>query len=158
MTKTMSDVAMEMYQRKAYDTLKLFKKTKKKSWAALGINPKMEALIMKGGDALYGRNAGGVVLDDLPSITPINVKGTVTGRLPPKRSLELDYTGILKYVPREIHAIKGISSHGTISIVNQVVHQEKFREDPRFPLMQMMQRTKRLREIIAGPAGLPIFS
>ncbi len=163
MTKTLSEQAMEMYQRQAYNTLKLFKKTKKKSWAALGINPKMEALIMKGGDTIYGNDPRVTIVNE-----PITVEGTISGRLPKeKKTKPLTYPqqrfvaadiSVVKYAPREIHALKGTSSHGTISIVNQVVYQEKFRADPRFSLFQIMERVKRYKAIFAGPPYQPIFA
>lgn len=128
MTKTISEQAMEMYQRKAYKTLKLFKKAKKKSWSVLGINPEMEALIMKGGDTIYGN------------------KGT------------FDLQNILIYKHREIDAVLGTVSYPTMAQISGIERHEKFRADPRFPLMQKMQQMKRLREILAGPAGLPIFA
>jgi hypothetical protein len=148
MTETLYDQAMMMYQRQDYAKLRAFKKAKKKSWAALGINAEMEARIY----------------------APIKVKGTVTGRLShsepemqeikpkPERSLELDYTGILGYVPREIHALKGTTSHPTIALMAAVREQEKFRADPRFPLMQAVQRQKRYQAIFNGPPYQPIFS
>ncbi len=136
MTETLSTQAMQLYQRQAYESLKLLKKQKKKSWAALGINAEMEARIM--------------------AFT--KVKGTVSGRLPPKRNLKLDLNNTINYVPREIHALKGTSSHGTIAIVNQVVFQEKFRTDPRFSLFQIMERVKRYKAIFAGAPFKPIFA
>lgn len=127
MTKTLSDLAMEMYQRQAYKTLKLFKKAKKKSWAALGINAEMEARIMKGGDAIYGAE-----------------------RLPANLSN-------IRYMPREIHILKAQTSHNVIAHVASIREQEKFRADPRFPLFQIVQSVKRYKEIFAGRPYLPIF-
>lgn len=152
MTETLKTMAMEMYQRKAYNTLKLFKARKKKSWAVLGINPKMKALIMKGAET--------ILTDD------ITVKGTITGRLP-KESKPVTYAtqrfvgadlSVLQYTPRDIHQLKGQSSHGSIAIVNQVVHQEKFRADVRFPLFQIMQSVKRYKAIFAGTPYKEIFA
>lgn len=159
MTATLKTMAMQLYQRQAFKSLKLFKKHKKKSWAALGINPKMEALIMKGGDTIYGTNPTTIITDD------INVEGTLTGRLPPEkpavtfatRRFDAADVSVLRYTPREIHRIKGQSSHGTIAVMAQVVHQEKFRADVRFPLFQIMERVKRYKAIFAGPPYQPIF-
>jgi len=140
MTTTLSDQAVTMYQRQEYAKLQAFKKAKKKSWSALGINAEMEARIM----------------------APINVKGTVTGRLPPKskpeRSLEIDYTGILRYVPREIHAVMGTVSHAVMAQISAIREQEKFRADPRFPLMQAIERQKRYHAIFRGKPYQPMFA
>ncbi len=156
MTETLYDQAMTMYQRQEYAKLRAFKTAKKKSWTALGINAEMEDRIM----------------------APINVRGTVTGRLPVgrgvaktenQRRMDQFYAqgrdrftaadiGVLDYTPREIHALKGQSSHGTISIVNQVVAQEKLRSDPRFPMFQIVERVKRYKAIFSGKPYQPIFA
>lgn len=85
------------------------------------------------------------------------VESTVTGRLKP---LSLDNVNlkVLNYTPREIHAIKGHSSHPTMALISSIKEQEKFRADPRFPIMQMNRRQQRYAAIFSGPAGQPIFS
>ena len=77
-----------------------------------------------------------------------------------RRLLRLDDVDLtlIKYVPREIHAVKGTSSHSTMAHMASVIEQEKFRSDPRFPLFQLTQRRKRLRAIINGAPYGPIFA
>lgn len=162
MTETLYDQAMTMYQRQDYVKLLAFKKLKKKSWAALGINAEMEARIMN--------NAATIA-------NPFKVEGTVTGRLPAQvnenfpsptgRSpmlppkfwrLDRDMPKLLKYKPRDIHVVMAETSHGTLAQIFQIAIQEKFRADPRFPLYQMVQRAKRYKEIFTGRPYLPIFA
>jgi hypothetical protein len=162
-TLTLAEQAQQMFERGQYAELRAFKKAKKKSWAALGLNNEMESRVM---DA------------------PINVEGTVTGRLSPsepemqeivskggrgsakrpgalskRRLLRLANANlkVLRYRPREIHAIMGQASHTLMAHIASIKEQEKFRADPRFPIFQMTQRAKRYRAIFAGPAGKPIF-
>lgn len=65
---------------------------------------------------------------------------------------------VIKYTFRQIHSIKGTTSHPVIAQIAMIQRHEKFRVDPRFPLFQMMQQTKRYKAIFAGQPYLPIFS
>lgn len=167
---TLADQARVLYSNGLFDELRAFKKDKKKSWSALGINAEMEARIM----APPPMDMRGTAKTEnqmkmmKAAITPINNGGTVTGRFPKeekpkpltyaqKRFVAADIS-VLRYVPREIHAVKGISSHGTIAIMNQVATQEKFRADPRFPLFQAVQQQKRYHAIFRGTPYQPIFA
>lgn len=65
---------------------------------------------------------------------------------------------IIIYKPRAIHDIKGQSSHAVLVRMREIQHQEKLRADPRFPLMQFVERTKRYKAIFTQPPYQPIFS
>lgn len=151
MTKTLSEQAMEMYQRKQYDKLRAFKKAKKRSWFALGINTEMQSRIKKIKGTVSGRLPAQVNSNFPPS----------TGRNPmlPSQSwrLDKDMPRVLKYVSRQIHQIMGEVSHPILAHISEIREQEKFRGDPRFPLFQIVQRIKRYKEIFAGRPYLPIF-
>lgn len=113
---------------------------------------------------------------------PFEVEGTVTGRLTtgggrgsaknidPTIQMEIQKRQkgraafaatnlqIIKYVPREIHAIKGQSSREVLALMAMIREQEKFRSDPRFPIFQMQQRNARYKAIFQGIPFRPMFS
>ncbi len=64
----------------------------------------------------------------------------------------------IRYTPRLIHLLMSTASHGVMVIMGEIREQEKLRADPRFPLMQTMQRHKRYQAIFSGPTGKPIFA
>ncbi len=133
---TLVDQALAMYSKGEYTKLRAFKKTKKKSWMLLGINAEMEARVM-----------------EEPTLSPAQTQAIKTAKLKFDRA----NLKVIKYVPREIHAIKGESSFATMAQMSAIREQEKFRADPRFPIFQMRQRYARLQEIFKGPAGKPLF-
>ena len=169
MTKTLYDQAMELYQRQAYDALKTFKKAKKKSWSTLGINAEMEARI-NAPIKIEGTVTGRLSRSEpaMQELKPANTRGTAKSENQAKlmrwreagrrRFMAVDLGSSIDYTPREIHAVKGQSSHGTIAIMAEVVTQEKLRADPRFPIYQMVERKKRYDAIFRGKPYLPIFS
>lgn len=169
MTETLYDQAMAMYQRKEYDELKAFKKCKKKSWNTLGINPEMLNLVMGlAPNQIISENdrplapivSEAAALTNRSSSAKSNQRPVQKKAMSKRRLLRLANTDLrlLRYTPQQIHAIKGETSHGTIAQISAIREQEKFRADPRFPLMRAMKRIKRYKEIFAGLPYKPIFS
>ena len=65
---------------------------------------------------------------------------------------------IISYMPRLLHLLMGTTSHGTMAHMASIIEQEKLRADPRFPLMQMVQRNKRYKAIFDGTPYQDIFA
>lgn len=70
----------------------------------------------------------------------------------------LEILTIIKYKFRQIHVIKGTTSHPVIAQIAMIQRHEKFRADPRFPIFQMKQSIKRYKDIFTQPPYRPIFS
>lgn len=159
---TLAEKALVMYQQHEYDKLKTFKKDRKKSWTALGIDAEMLAHILD----CHTSNAempAHTVVENKPcgnEAEVVLVDEVVKSKAMSKRRLlRLINVNlkVLKYRSRSIHGIMGETSHNTLALLSEILEQEKFRKDPRFPLFQVMQRYKRFQAIFKRPPYGPIF-
>ena len=153
MGATLVDQALAMYSAGEYEKLRAFKKAKKKSWSTLGFNAEMENRVM-------GLAPNHLNLESSPP-APVDERILARDRAMSKRRLQKFAEAnlrLLKYRPREIHAIMGNASHSVIAHIASIKEQEKLRTDPRFPLYQAMQRHKRYKAVFAGKPYGPIFS